>query len=302
MCSLVDDSVFVQTLLPGLSVSGTSESKSSSAAAESSERVYAHQMVRTDCRAQKLDAFLQPKEKPPPDPEPADPAGREAATKSAQPDGTEPCELDDADMLEALAEQEEERPKDDGDDGVQRWLIVCHAWIRPGESVRATVIHLDTLSASQSKTGLRCDTLRSTNKSEHLPGLVSLQLRHNIKFRFWIFSAPTWLKSNMQVSCKQVSLRHEGHHEMLKCMYSYLAGYCLVEAGCVTEVCLSWVRKRPRKEQQPEGEDKDLTSVATPQRRLIKLTSIKELRAEISENTHTGERNVRHTSSSPKRG
>lgn len=117
--------VFVQTLLPGLSVSGTSESKSSSAAAESSERVYAHQMVRTDCRAQKLDAFLLPKEKPlpdpePADPEPADPGVREAVTKSAPPDGTEMRELDDADVLEALAEQEDERPKDDGDDGVQR--------------------------------------------------------------------------------------------------------------------------------------------------------------------------------------
>lgn len=77
-------------------------------------------MVRTDCRAQKLDAFLLPKEKPLPDPEPADPGGREAMTKSARLDGTEMRELDDADMLEALVEQEEERPKDDGDDGAQR--------------------------------------------------------------------------------------------------------------------------------------------------------------------------------------
>uniref|UniRef100_A0A672H2Y0 DNA mismatch repair protein MLH1 n=1 Tax=Salarias fasciatus TaxID=181472 RepID=A0A672H2Y0_SALFA len=64
---------FTQTLLPGLSVSGGSEVKTSGATAEPSERVYAHQMVRTDCRAQKLDAFLQPKEKPPPPPPPPPP-------------------------------------------------------------------------------------------------------------------------------------------------------------------------------------------------------------------------------------
>uniref|UniRef100_A0A7N8WWS8 DNA mismatch repair protein MLH1 n=1 Tax=Mastacembelus armatus TaxID=205130 RepID=A0A7N8WWS8_9TELE len=77
---------FTQTLLPGLSVSGGSEVKPSSAAGDSTERVYAHQMVRTDCRAQKLDAFLQPKEKPPPDPEPAGASSKEPATKTAQPD------------------------------------------------------------------------------------------------------------------------------------------------------------------------------------------------------------------------
>uniref|UniRef100_A0A8D0AIL9 DNA mismatch repair protein MLH1 n=1 Tax=Sander lucioperca TaxID=283035 RepID=A0A8D0AIL9_SANLU len=94
---------FTQTLLPGLSVSGGSDVKSSSAAAEPSERIYAHQMVRTDCRAQKLDAFLQPREKPPPDREAAGPSSREA-----QPGGVEMEETDDADMIEALAEQEAE--------------------------------------------------------------------------------------------------------------------------------------------------------------------------------------------------
>ncbi|CAB1343385.1 unnamed protein product [Coregonus sp. 'balchen'] len=53
---------FTQTLLPGLSVS-TSEGKPSSSSTGDSERVYAHQMVRTDSRAQKLDAFLQPASK-----------------------------------------------------------------------------------------------------------------------------------------------------------------------------------------------------------------------------------------------
>uniref|UniRef100_A0AAQ6AEX4 DNA mismatch repair protein S5 domain-containing protein n=1 Tax=Amphiprion ocellaris TaxID=80972 RepID=A0AAQ6AEX4_AMPOC len=77
---------FTQTLLPGLSVSGGTEVKASSTTAESTERVYAHQMVRTDSRAQKLDAFLQPKEKSPPDPEPAGPSRKDSVTKTVQPD------------------------------------------------------------------------------------------------------------------------------------------------------------------------------------------------------------------------
>uniref|UniRef100_A0AAQ5XS04 DNA mismatch repair protein MLH1 n=1 Tax=Amphiprion ocellaris TaxID=80972 RepID=A0AAQ5XS04_AMPOC len=88
---------FTQTLLPGLSVSGGTEVKASSTTAESTERVYAHQMVRTDSRAQKLDAFLQPKEKSPPDPEPAGPSRKDSVTKTVQPDVTE---MDDADLLE----------------------------------------------------------------------------------------------------------------------------------------------------------------------------------------------------------
>ncbi|XP_075875199.1 DNA mismatch repair protein Mlh1 [Nelusetta ayraudi] len=149
---------FTQTLLPGLSVLGAAEVKSSSSSAEPGERVYAHQMVRTDCRVQKLDAFLQPKEKPPPDPEPARPAGAETG------------EMDDADLLEALGDQQgEELPKDDEE----------------GEGAR---------------------------------------------------------------------------------------------------------RKQPRKEsdQQSESKDKDVTAAEAPKRRVIKLTSIKELRAEVSENTHKG--------------
>lgn len=149
---------FTQTLLPGLSVSGGAEAKSSSSATEPGERVYAHQMVRTDCRVQKLDAFLQPKEKPPPDPEPARPAGPETE------------EMDDADLLESLGDQQgEELPKDDEE----------------GEGAQ---------------------------------------------------------------------------------------------------------RKRPRKEldQQSESKGKDVTAAEAPKRRVIKLTSIKELRAEVSENTHKG--------------
>ncbi|GAA6214051.1 DNA mismatch repair protein Mlh1 isoform X1 [Lates japonicus] len=165
---------FTQTLLPGLSVSGGSEVKSSTTAADSTERVYAHQMVRTDCRAQKLDAFLQPKEKPPPDPEPAGPSGREAATKPTGPDSVEMDETDDADLLEVLAQREAEEESSVGTRDVQR--------------------------------------------------------------------------------------------------------------------------KRPRKEQQLDEEEEEaeveeeeeLTAAATPKRRVIKLTSIKELRTEITENTHKG--------------
>ncbi|KAM9476597.1 DNA mismatch repair protein Mlh1 [Clarias gariepinus] len=51
---------FTQTLLPGLSVSVSNVKSSSSSTADSNEHVYANQMVRTDSKAQKLDAFLQP--------------------------------------------------------------------------------------------------------------------------------------------------------------------------------------------------------------------------------------------------
>uniref|UniRef100_A0A3P8QP15 DNA mismatch repair protein S5 domain-containing protein n=1 Tax=Astatotilapia calliptera TaxID=8154 RepID=A0A3P8QP15_ASTCA len=164
---------FTQTLLPGLSVSGNTEVKASSTTSESSERVYAHQMVRTDCRTQKLDAFLQPKEKPLPDPEPAGPSSGQTAIKAIQADSIEIDDVDDSDMLEALAEQEAEVPK--------------------GE-----------------------------------------------------------------------------------------------EQGSVG--ALDNQRKRPRTEQkeQQQEEGEDLTAAATPKRRLIKLNSIKELRAEITENTHKG--------------
>uniref|UniRef100_A0A3B5B6B8 DNA mismatch repair protein MLH1 n=1 Tax=Stegastes partitus TaxID=144197 RepID=A0A3B5B6B8_9TELE len=97
--------VFVQTLLPGLSVSGDTEVKASSTTAESTERVYAHQMVRTDSCAQKLDAFLQLKEKPPPVPEPAaGPSSKENVTKTVQPD--------DVEMKRPRKEQKEDEDED----------------------------------------------------------------------------------------------------------------------------------------------------------------------------------------------
>ncbi|MFT7816357.1 DNA mismatch repair protein Mlh1 isoform X2 [Arapaima gigas] len=51
---------FTQTLLPSLSVPGSDVRPSSSSASDPGERLSAPHMVRTDCRAQKLDAFLQP--------------------------------------------------------------------------------------------------------------------------------------------------------------------------------------------------------------------------------------------------
>lgn len=70
---------------------------------------------------------------------------------------------------------------------------------------------------------------------------------------------------------------------------------------CVFVVCGQ--RKRPRKEldQQHENKDKDLTAAEAPTRRTIKLTSVRELRDEVTENTHTGEHNTYqklHTSTS----
>ncbi|XP_060781490.1 DNA mismatch repair protein Mlh1 [Neoarius graeffei] len=55
---------FTQTLLPGLSVSVSDVKSSSSSTAGPSERVYANQMVRTDSKSQKLDAFIQPVNNP----------------------------------------------------------------------------------------------------------------------------------------------------------------------------------------------------------------------------------------------
>lgn len=57
--------------------------------------------------------------------------------------------------------------------------------------------------------------------------------------------------------------------------------------------CFCFHRKRPReeedeKEEDEKEEDEGLTAAATPKRRVIKLTSIKDLRAEITENTHRG--------------
>nr|XP_033786421.1 DNA mismatch repair protein Mlh1 isoform X2 [Geotrypetes seraphini] len=107
---------FTQTLLPGASISSKELGKpvsSSSSAEGKSEKVYAHQMVRTDFREQKLDAFLQPVSKPQADePSTVAPAASTAEPllpAAAQPD-TMMEELQDSDMLEAAADPV--RPKD----------------------------------------------------------------------------------------------------------------------------------------------------------------------------------------------
>ncbi|XP_068008819.1 DNA mismatch repair protein Mlh1 [Melanerpes formicivorus] len=59
---------FTQTLLPGADCSSSevvkSVANSSAVSKGASDKVYAHQMVRTDSREQKLDAFLQPANNP----------------------------------------------------------------------------------------------------------------------------------------------------------------------------------------------------------------------------------------------
>uniref|UniRef100_A0AAR2J028 DNA mismatch repair protein MLH1 n=1 Tax=Pygocentrus nattereri TaxID=42514 RepID=A0AAR2J028_PYGNA len=83
---------FTQTLLPGLSASVSDVKASNSSSADTSERVYAHQMVRTDSKAQKLDAFLQPVTKPSLVPKTASPSAPAQAA----------AHLDDAEMLDTI--------------------------------------------------------------------------------------------------------------------------------------------------------------------------------------------------------
>ncbi|XP_034537953.1 DNA mismatch repair protein Mlh1 [Notolabrus celidotus] len=100
---------FTQTLLPGLS--GAVEVKTSTS--ESSERVYAHNMIRTDSRSQKLDAFLlrdpgpDQDPGPGPDPEPSSGSGPgPGSTHTGPGEVMEDC--DDEALMEALDEQEVE--------------------------------------------------------------------------------------------------------------------------------------------------------------------------------------------------
>ncbi|XP_074531346.1 DNA mismatch repair protein Mlh1 [Halichoeres trimaculatus] len=158
---------FTQTLLPGL----TAGTEAKTVPSESSERVYAHQMIRTDCRSQKLDAFLLPAPDPGPSKDPGSGAGPDPSCIPGSSPGSaqtgsvgvlEDC--DDAYLMAALDEQEAKLEDEEGEK-----------------------VH----------------------------------------------------------------------------------------------------RKRPRNDQQ-EMEGKELSGVATPKRRVIKLNSLKELREEIKENTHTG--------------
>uniref|UniRef100_A0AAR2KTH6 DNA mismatch repair protein MLH1 n=1 Tax=Pygocentrus nattereri TaxID=42514 RepID=A0AAR2KTH6_PYGNA len=93
---------FTQTLLPGLSASVSDVKASNSSSADTSERVYAHQMVRTDSKAQKLDAFLQPVTKPSLVPKTASPSAPAQAA----------AHLDDAEMLDTIDSLEPGTSKD----------------------------------------------------------------------------------------------------------------------------------------------------------------------------------------------
>ncbi|XP_073729677.1 DNA mismatch repair protein Mlh1 [Misgurnus anguillicaudatus] len=101
---------FTQTLLPGLSAS-TSVVKASSSSADSQERVYAHQMVRTDSKAQKLDAFLQPSV--------SSTAAQSRLEKTSSPptateDVKEPDDTELLDAVEVLEPSVNDNPQTDG--------------------------------------------------------------------------------------------------------------------------------------------------------------------------------------------
>lgn len=90
---------FTQALLPGPAIS---TSDVSSVAKSSAEKVYAHQMVRTDFREQKLDAFLQPTSRSAQDEKASslllECSGGELDYREVQQD-IEFAELDNADLL-----------------------------------------------------------------------------------------------------------------------------------------------------------------------------------------------------------
>ncbi|XP_006635764.2 DNA mismatch repair protein Mlh1 isoform X1 [Lepisosteus oculatus] len=100
---------FTQTLLPGPVVSSSDVVKpGSSSSSGSVDRVYAHQMVRTDFRAQKLDAFLQPASNATQAPaaestEPQEPKSSTASSTQAEPCDVDMQDLRSADLTAALA-------------------------------------------------------------------------------------------------------------------------------------------------------------------------------------------------------
>uniref|UniRef100_A0A671LGW8 DNA mismatch repair protein MLH1 n=1 Tax=Sinocyclocheilus anshuiensis TaxID=1608454 RepID=A0A671LGW8_9TELE len=106
---------FTQTLLPGLSAS-SSASKASSSSADSQERVYAHQMVRTDSKVQKLDAFLQPSTSS----SAAQSRSDKASSSSTAAQGSaEPDHLELLTALDVLEPCEAEDPQTDKDQPVE---------------------------------------------------------------------------------------------------------------------------------------------------------------------------------------
>ncbi|XP_044148760.1 DNA mismatch repair protein Mlh1 isoform X1 [Bufo gargarizans] len=107
---------FTQTLLPGASISASEvvkpTSSTSTAFNKSGDKLYAHQMVRTDAREQKLDAFLQPLPKPQPSRVPEAKVVEEQKDDKVNPECsiTETISdlemLDDSDLLTSVEESE----------------------------------------------------------------------------------------------------------------------------------------------------------------------------------------------------
>ncbi|XP_051792047.1 DNA mismatch repair protein Mlh1 isoform X1 [Erpetoichthys calabaricus] len=165
---------FTQTLLPGPAISSGETLKPAGTATTSADKVYAHQMVRTDFRMQKLDAFLQ--------------SSNQVHQKSLEFDANEsscatPVNSDSQSMYEELNDSEVLAPaNEDLDD-----------FLQDGEAGESTKLLSETTPP----------------------------------------------------------------------------------------------RKRPRTESDVDMKT-DLTAASVPRRRIIKLTSVKELRSAISEHAHTG--------------
>ncbi|XP_066546561.1 DNA mismatch repair protein Mlh1 [Amia ocellicauda] len=106
---------FTQTLLPGPSVSSSDVVKPGpSSGSGSSDKLYAHQMVRTDCRAQKLDAFLQPVGRPAPGSKAEVSDTLESEETSGIPTSDQPCDTDMEEMSDKeLVAAFEEEPETD---------------------------------------------------------------------------------------------------------------------------------------------------------------------------------------------
>ncbi|XP_043838029.1 DNA mismatch repair protein Mlh1 [Dromiciops gliroides] len=129
---------FTQTLLPGVTGPVTEGPKSAAGAsaptAGTSDKVYAHQMVRTDSREQKLDAFLQPVSRPSARQPPAlSPEGQPAARASHTdeemeeqlPERPESAAQGPRDGLPPEAGGHRKRPREDSDVEMQEELTAA---------------------------------------------------------------------------------------------------------------------------------------------------------------------------------
>lgn len=107
----------MKTLLPGADCSSTEVVKSaenpSVVAKGASDKVYAHQMVRTDSREQKLDAFLQPVNNP----LSAGPTEATAEVNAGPPEGAgrpQDAEMEEVSALVEMADVQEDAVKPGG--------------------------------------------------------------------------------------------------------------------------------------------------------------------------------------------